>query len=616
MKIDLSRPYMSITTLTTEDLPDFAVLIGRNGVGKTQILDALKEGAARVSDVSENEVEKYDMTSFVPPNTGRGNRDSDQFARNTANAYLSQRGGQLLVETAKVIFNECAKDIENNSGVQARSDFEQRLRQEIQQIPDFVVFASTEREDSYKKAIYERVLVPLIPEENKGRNNRQASQRSNSFNNNPAALVSTAMKLASKLPHELVYDDIMRVSHYEGNTLANSISEVFAAYKVNQYIWAHTRIETEPIVFPELIAEYQDQYPPPWETLRETLSTMRNASRDGELFNFDFSDPGAEELNIGNHQKFTFKAEMTNHANGAQYELSSLSSGEKVLMALCLVSFNQRLGRRRPKLLLLDELDAMLHPSMVTALVEMLKALFVSQGTKVLMTSHSPMTVAALDEADIFRVARVGGDVMVSRTTKSEAISELSEGLATVETGLKIAAYAEAKVAILTEGHNTKHLKRWATLNFPEDVRVVEGLEQHSGKDQLLMYGRMIAKMNTSTHFVIVWDCDAVGKASALHDELSEGAKVTPFAFTKRPDNRIARDGIENNYDECILEPYSTTTTDSAGTLVSRGFHSSRKTEFADHVLEEGTPQYFVHFQGLHDVIRKILGSSSSEVLQ
>ena len=618
MKIDLSRPHMSIATLTTEDLPDFAVLIGRNGVGKTQILDALKEGAATVPDVSENEVEMYNMTSFFVQNSGHANRNSDQFARNAANAYVSQQGGQSLVGAAKAIFDECAKDVEDNSGVQARSDFEQRLRREIQQIPDFVVFARTEREDSYEKAIYEQVLRPLIPEENRGRNNRNrpADQPSNSFNSNPAALVSAAMKLASKLPHELVYDDIMRASHYEGNTLSNSISAVFAAYRVNQYLWAHKRVETEPIGFPELIAEYQDEYPPPWETLRETLSAMRDASRDDELFNFDFSDPTDHELNMGNYEQFTFKAEMTNHATGTQYELSSLSSGEKVLMALCLASFNQHLGRRRPKLLLLDEIDAVLHPSMVAALVGMLKALFVSGGTKVLMTSHSPMTVAALDEADIFRVARVGGDVRVSRTTKSEAISELSEGLATVDTGLKIAAYDEAKVAILTEGNNAKHLKRWATLNFPRDVHVVEGLEQYSGKDQLLMYGRMLAKMNTSTHFVIVWDCDATGMAKTLCEELPEYVKVTPFAFTKRPDNAIARNGIENNYDEKILETYSTTTRDSNGALVSRGFQSNRKTEFANHVLEEGTRQYFVHFRGLHDVVSKILGFSSPEVLQ
>ena len=287
-----------------------------------------------------------------------------------------------------------------------------------------------------------------------------------------------------------------------------------------------------------------------------TRNTVRDAGRSG----------------ISNYELFSFKAEMTNRTTGAHYELDSLSSGERVLMALCLASFNQDLGRRCPKLLLLDELDTVLHPSMVAALVTTLKTLFVSRGTKVLMTSHSAMTVAALDEADIFRVVRTGSHVNVSRTTKSEAIDELSEGLASIDGGLKIAAYDEARVTILTEGHNAKHLKRWVELNFPEDVRVFEGLEQHSNDTQLLAYGRLLARMNTDTHFVVVWDCDAAGKAEALRRELSGDAKITPYAFAKRLDNRIADKGIENNYDEEILEPYSTTTTGSDGTLLGPRF--------------------------------------------
>ena len=258
---------------------------------------------------------------------------------------------------------------------------------------------------------------------------------------------------------------------------------------------------------------------------------------------------------MGNYERFSFKAEMTNRTTGAQYELDSLSSGERVLMALCLASFNQYLGRRRPKLLLLDELDAVLHPSMVAALVRTLKTLFVPQGTKVLMTSHSAMTVAALDEADIFRVVRTGSNVKVSPATKSEAINELSEGLATVDVGLRIAAYDEAKVTILTEGKNTKHLKRWVELNFPEDVHVFEGLERYTSDHELFLYGQLLGMVNTNTHFVVVWDCDAADKADALRREMPTGAKVTPYVFAKRPDNTVTSqsEASRTMYDECVI---------------------------------------------------------------
>ena len=182
----------------------------------------------------------------------------------------------------------------------------------------------------------------------------------------------------------------------------------------------------------------------------------------------------------------------------------------------------------------------------------------------------------------------------------------MSEGLAKVDVGLRIAAYDEAKVTILTEGNNVKHLTRWAQLHFPEDVGVFEGLESYSSDSQLLTYGRLLGRMNTNTHFVVVWDCDAAGKVEDLLGELPSGAKVTPFAFARR-ENSIARNGIENNYDEAILEPYSTKTTGSDGKLLSRGFQSNRKTEFADHILQKGARQHFVQFQDLHNIVSGIL---------
>ena len=607
MRINLLGSYKSIAHLKTEELPDFVVLIGRNGAGKTQLLGALKEGIAEIPGIGVDEIESYDMVSFSTPNTNGANRNINQFAKRAADAYLlSPTGDYPPIATAAAIFEQFADRIESDSGLQARDDFECNLREEIQHLPDFTVFAAGSREPSYKKALYEQVLAPFVPG-HAGRGGRgTSSQSNNSFNGNQAALLSAAMKLAAKLPHELTEDDIKQASHYEGETLSNSISAVFVAYKVDQFIWAHKRIENELVDFAELIAEYRTKYRPPWEILREILSTMRDAAGDDGLFDFDFSDPDDHLLHMGNYEQFVFKSEMTNRTTGAQYELDSLSSGERILMALCLASFNRYLGRRRPKLLLLDELDAVLHPSMVAALVKTLKSLFVRQGTKVLTTSHSPMTVAALDEADIFRVARTGGEVHVSPATKSEAITELSEGLATVDVGLRIAAYDEAKVTILTEGLNVKHIKKWIKLNFPEDVHVFEGLEPYSSASQLLTYGRLLGKMHPNTHFVIVWDCDAAKEAEELRRELPSHAKVTPFAFTRR-ENPIVRNGIENNYDETILKDFTITKYRNDDTLLGYEFDKGRKADFADHIFREGTLQDFTHFKPLHDIVSGIL---------
>ena len=256
MKIELRHPYKSIAVLTTEEIPDFAVLIGRNGAGKTQLLDALKEGAATIPGIDLADIERYDMVSFRTRNSGEGGRHSNHFARATAEAYLSPPTGQPPIETAAAIFEQLSCDIERDLGVEARDDFGRNLRNEVQQVSDFAVFAARDRESLYNKAIYEQVLAPLNP----GNTGRQVSRRSGQpagFHGNQAALLSAAMKLTGKLPHELTYDDIMRASHYEGETLLNSISAVFATYKVDQFLWAHDRIEKEHVRFDELIAEYR-----------------------------------------------------------------------------------------------------------------------------------------------------------------------------------------------------------------------------------------------------------------------------------------------------------------------------------------------------------------------
>ena len=204
MRIELNHQHKSIADLETEDLPDFAVLIGRNGAGKTQILEALTEGRAVIPGIAAGEIVLYDMVSFRPPNTARVGGQGNQFAQDASDAYLlSPSGSQAPIDTAMAIFDEVANDITRESGTQAREDFERNLRDKIRQVPDFDVFAANDQGSPYEKTLYERVLAPLT----EGQRRRSSSRSPNSFNRNRAALLTAAMKLACKLPHELTHDD-------------------------------------------------------------------------------------------------------------------------------------------------------------------------------------------------------------------------------------------------------------------------------------------------------------------------------------------------------------------------------------------------------------------------
>ena len=81
MQLTLARPHKSVLSLDPVELPDFAVLIGRNGVGKTHPLEALKEGAAVASDIPASEVEMYDFATFSPGNSASVSYPGGHFAR-------------------------------------------------------------------------------------------------------------------------------------------------------------------------------------------------------------------------------------------------------------------------------------------------------------------------------------------------------------------------------------------------------------------------------------------------------------------------------------------------------------------------------------------------------
>lgn len=101
MRVELKRSYLSIQEMNGFELPDFAVLIGRNGVGKTQLLDAMASGAASVSELPRSNIEKYDINSFQPKNMERVNWGTSSFAESTTEQYFSPReAGPILVEVA------------------------------------------------------------------------------------------------------------------------------------------------------------------------------------------------------------------------------------------------------------------------------------------------------------------------------------------------------------------------------------------------------------------------------------------------------------------------------------------------------------------------------------
>src|SRR5437870_4901139 len=94
--------------------------------------------------------------------------------------------------------------------------------------------------------------------------------------------------------------------------------------------------------------------------------------------------------------------------SGAEINFSDLSSGEKILasFALCLYyAAEKNQIARYPRVLLLDEIDAPLHPSMTQSVLAAIQRVLIAQEkVKVVLTTHSPTTVALTPESSLYKM--------------------------------------------------------------------------------------------------------------------------------------------------------------------------------------------------------------------
>ena len=101
-----------------------------------------------------------------------------------------------------------------------------------------------------------------------------------------------------------------------------------------------------------------------------------------------------------------FQLKLTHCQTQEEIDFGDLSSGEKVLLSLAFYLFSSREKNTFPKLLLLDEPDAHLHPSMSKQFLDVVKNILVDKyGVQVIMTTHSPSTVILAPNDAIYEMA-------------------------------------------------------------------------------------------------------------------------------------------------------------------------------------------------------------------
>lgn len=139
-------------------------------------------------------------------------------------------------------------------------------------------------------------------------------------------------------------------------------------------------------------AEFEKKYgPKPW--------VLINRMMEGAGLNFRVNNPENQSRDEDFHLK------LIDEKRGIEVEVNDLSTGERVLMSLALAIYNTNEDSFRPDILLLDEPDAALHPEFSKVLLQSINESIVRDaGVKVVISTHSPTTVALSDESWIYQM--------------------------------------------------------------------------------------------------------------------------------------------------------------------------------------------------------------------
>ncbi|WP_431200939.1 AAA family ATPase [Mucilaginibacter sp. P19] len=157
-----------------------------------------------------------------------------------------------------------------------------------------------------------------------------------------------------------------------------------------------------------------DDITPPWDVFNEIL----------ERAQFKYKAEYVESTQEENPQR----VKLIDKQNGKEVFFENLSSGETTIMALIFALYNSSNKGHFPQVILFDEPDAHLHPSLTQVFLDVILDVLVEQhNVKVILTTHSPSTVALAPDESVYCMDRGLGRPV--KEDKRTAINILSSGL-------------------------------------------------------------------------------------------------------------------------------------------------------------------------------------------
>jgi ABC-type iron transport system FetAB ATPase subunit len=488
MIINYQSDYLSVKRFAPVTLPSLTILTGVNGSGKSHFLKSI--------ELKHSLIQGRDNPHVVYFNY-------ENFKLDSESAFLSHQ----IESELQNCWNYYTQQVQNNivSWKQNILPHNELLKEKASELKTPLWFLSAEQVDSPEayEALkrYKRDIGHWFRIDNQKKNQQ-------------AQAVFTLIKKLTYPIDEISEEDFFNYCKpytYKNDFLPQQLGKIiwgyYLQYKQNVVNRHENIVEGKDVPFltdEEFYAKYGEK---PWEVMNEILMSF------GSL---DYKVLSPEGKNMfGSYQL------QLVHKDNPELEINfdALSSGEKILMSLVASIYKSSSDNHFPDVLLLDEVDASLHPSMIKNLLEVVSDIFLARNTDVIIVTHSPTTVALADEESIFLMNKTG-EQRVVKSSKAEALNVLSEGfvsLTTEEAGqdIQMRIGQNNKPVLFVEGVTDKKILEvaWKKLNPTEEMPfVIENAYDCFFVKNLLAREEIFINEPTRT-FVGMLDFDSAVKA-------------------------------------------------------------------------------------------------------
>lgn len=364
-----------------------------------------------------------------------------------------------------------------------------------------------------------------------------------------------------KLPSELTHDEIRL--YYEDEVysvlgfqnISSICNQYHRRYELNKYNRYLAEVGGEKIDYMSDELFRQRFGNRPWNIINEIVESIFE-----NKFHFNALD---EKL-----KSYSYNATLIQKDTGLAISSDSLSSGEKTLLWLALTLFNSQYYNsdavKSPKILLLDEPDAFLHPQMVVKMYDVLNSFSRNFDSKILITTHSPTTVALAPKDSIYVVS----DNSLTSVSKDEAVAELLYGVTQIsispENRRQVFVESQYDVDIYQNIHSklvhrSKIIDPKISLNFVSsgpkmpDQHIADKLKQVLDISNREVVDKFVTALNGAGNCIQV-----IGQVEALHQNNHEQVRgIIDWDLVNKPQKNIAVLGLDYAYSiECIaLDP-------------------------------------------------------------